>query len=291
MTTLAHLTDLHLPLHGGLRARELVGKRALSAANWRRSRRRTHNPDIAALVAEDIKALAPDHVAVSGDVVNFGLPREFEAGAAWLTRLGLPMSVSFVPGNHEAIHRGHEAACTDAFRPFTTGDDGDSGFPFLRVRGDIALIGVSSSIATAPLLAQGAVGPGQLAALAGVLRQTKGLARVVIIHHPPAGYCKPRKGLRDAQAFCAVLAAEGAELVLHGHNHRAQQAWIEVSSGPRIPVVGAPSASVGFGFKDDPAEWRLINVASAAKGFDIAIRRRRITRDGAVEDIGEVTLS
>ena len=40
--TFAHLTDAHLPLHGAFRARELAGKRAFSALNWKRKRHRAH---------------------------------------------------------------------------------------------------------------------------------------------------------------------------------------------------------------------------------------------------------
>ncbi len=290
MTTLAHITDLHLPLHGRLRRGELMGKRAFSALNWARKRRRTHLVQVAEAMVNDIGAHKPDHIAVTGDTVNFGLPREFEAGAAWMDRLGAPSDVSFVPGNHEAILKGVEAKRDGAFARFTASDDGQAGFPWLRKRGDIALIGVSTSVSTPPFYAQGKVGEAQLAALKDRLIATEGMCRVILIHHPPSGPCKPRKRLLDAEAFCDVVASCGAELVLHGHNHKALLSWIDTAQR-RVPVVGAPSASIGHGWRDHPAEWRLFEIEKSAAGFEIIMRRRRITPSNDVEDYGVFKLS
>jgi hypothetical protein len=48
--------------------------------------------------------------------------------------------------------------------------------------------------------------------------------------------------LTDAASLRGVLAAKGAELLLHGHDHHRSLIWLD---GPRgkIPAVGAPSAS------------------------------------------------
>lgn len=290
MTTLAHITDLHLPLHGRLRRGELFGKRAFSALNWARKRRRTHLVEVAEALADDIAAHRPDHIAVTGDTVNFGLPREFEAGAAWMDRFGAPSDVSFVPGNHEAILKGVEVKRDAAFARFTTGDDGEVGYPWLRKRGDIALIGVSTSVSTPPFFAQGKVGEAQLEALKIALNATVGMCRVILIHHPPSGPCKPRKRLLDAEAFCDVVAECGVELVLHGHNHKALLSWIDTKRG-RTPVIGAPSASIGHGWRDHPAEWRLFEIETGTESFEITMRRRRITPAYGVEDYGVFRLS
>lgn len=287
--TIAHLTDAHLPLHGALRPGELISKRALTALNWLRKRARAHDPRIVEAITADIRAHAPDHIAMTGDAVNFGLEREFVAAAQWLGGLGAPEDVSFVPGNHEAIAPGVEAARDRAYAPFITGDDGKAGYPWLRRRGPVALIGLSSSVATAPLLAQGVVGPAQRARLGELLAETRGMFRLVLIHHPPAGPCKARRHLRDRRALAEVVAAHGAELMLHGHNHRAQAGWIDGAA--RTPVFGAPSASIGFGHRDEPAEWRLIRITKAGAGWEVDILRRRITRDLGLEDYGRFTLS
>src|SRR6516162_9253529 len=92
------------------------------------------------------------------------------------------------------------------FAPWTAGDgqQGGAAFPFLRVRGEIAIVGLSSAVPTGPLMATGRLGKAQLEAFAELLRETgaKGLARVVLIHHPPiAGVTPPLRGLSDAAAF------------------------------------------------------------------------------------------
>ena len=81
---IAHFTDAHIPQHGGFRRADLTGKRVFSALNWVRARRREHLKSVADALRADILAQRPDHVAMTGDVVNFGLNREFQAGADWL---------------------------------------------------------------------------------------------------------------------------------------------------------------------------------------------------------------
>lgn len=287
---LAHLTDAHLPLHGQFTARDLMGKRMFSALNWARSRRAMHRRAAVDAITADIADNAPDHIAMTGDAVNFGLPREFDAAADWLASLGAPGDVSFTPGNHEAIQRGLDVQRAAAFAPFATGDDGRAGFPYLRRRGPAAIIGVSSCISTPPFFAQGEVGAPQREALGRLLREAEGLVRVVLIHHPPTGPVKPRKHLRDREAVCALLAEAGAELVLHGHNHRTQQHWIE-GGARRIPVLGAPSASIALAGHDEAAEWRLISIGGDGAAPVIEVERRQLSPDGVVETVGRFRLT
>ena len=61
-----------------------------------------HDPTVVAALAEDINAHAPDHVALTGDLVNIALPGEFHNAAAWLKGFGNADWVTLVPGNHDA---------------------------------------------------------------------------------------------------------------------------------------------------------------------------------------------
>ena len=53
-------------------------------------------------IVADIKASSPDHLAVTGDLVNLALDAEIEMARYWLETLGSPHDVSVVPGNHDA---------------------------------------------------------------------------------------------------------------------------------------------------------------------------------------------
>ena len=69
------------------------------------------------------------------------------------------------------------------------------------------------------------------------------VCRVVLIHHPITdGATSSRRSLSDAAAVRAVLRRAGADLVLHGHNHRTQLFQVPGPEGP-IPVVGVRSSS------------------------------------------------
>lgn len=287
--TLAHLTDAHLPLHGRFTPGELLSKRGFSALNWMRRRRRLHSAAVADALRADVVAHAPDHVAMTGDAVNFGLRREFAGAAAWLSGFGPAEEVSFTPGNHEALVAGAEAAREAAYAPFTAGEGPAGAWPWLRRRGPVALIGVSTAIATAPFLAVGEAGEAQTRALAAALEATEGLFRIVLIHHPPTNLTRKRKALRDRAALAAAIANAGAGLVLHGHDHRNEFSWIDGARG-RIPVLGAPSASTPHGRGHEPAEWRLLTIRKEGGGWRMDVLRRTFGPAG-IADRGRFTLN
>jgi len=285
---IAHLTDPHLPL-GAPTLLEAAGKRGLSWLNWLRKRRRLHRPDVAERIVADIRNSAPDFIAMTGDLVNFSLEREFARGAAWLADLGPPEHVGVIPGNHEALIRGFERHMLRHWGPYVAGDDGHPGFPWLRRRGQVAVIGVSSAVATPPLLASGRVGGRQCSELVRLLRETgeEGLCRVVLIHHPPTPIIRWRKALHDRRSVSDAIEGAGAELVLHGHSHRADFSWIDTPRG-RIPVIGAPSASMsptaGPGPGRDPGAWRRLEITRDTEGWRLDLLERRVTPEGGVED-------
>jgi 3',5'-cyclic AMP phosphodiesterase CpdA len=109
----------------------------------------------------------------------------------------------------------------------------------------VAVVGVCSALPTSSLDATGTVGPEQLARLEAVLAKLadSGLCRLVSIHHPVTEAATiERRSLTDAVELRAVLERAGAELVVHGHNHRTLVAEIAGPERP-IPVVGVRSAS------------------------------------------------
>ena len=155
-------------------------------------------------------------------------------------------------------------------------------FPFLRIRGPVALIGVSTAVATGPFLATGRLGARQIARMSALLAATADRFRVVLIHHPP--HVVPTahfKRLVDAAAFREAIASVGAELVIHGHDHVRSLAHID---GPRrrVPVIGVPSASAAFGKDHDPAGYNLYRIDGRPGAWTCAVERRGIDAQGAV---------
>ncbi len=84
---LAHLSDAHIGPLPRPRTRDLLGKRITGFVNWRK-RGRLHDMAVLAPIVADLHAQAPDHVAMTGDILNLGLPSEFPFARAWLETLG-----------------------------------------------------------------------------------------------------------------------------------------------------------------------------------------------------------
>ena len=100
MFTLAHLSDPHLPMPQA-RPVQLLNKRATGYYNWWRHRVHLHVPEALAGIVADIKAQKPDHIALTGDLVNVALPQEFRRAADWLAAFDTPDRITVIPGNHD----------------------------------------------------------------------------------------------------------------------------------------------------------------------------------------------
>jgi 3',5'-cyclic AMP phosphodiesterase CpdA len=220
------------------------------------------------------------------------MPAEFRRAAAWMETLGSPADVSFVPGNHDAYVRAAMPMLKATFEPWTTADSGASTFPYLRVRGDIAIIGLNSGLPTGPLMATGKLGRSQLEGFAALLDQTgaRGLARVVLVHHPPlARSAPPLRGLTDAAAFERVLCDHGAEAILHGHTHRrlvrSLASMATKTVGGKVPVLGAPSAAAATHDPRYRAAYHLVRLERDGDRWQVSARARGLALDS--EAIGE----
>jgi 3',5'-cyclic AMP phosphodiesterase CpdA len=269
--TLAQMSDVHLAPVRGLALRHLNLKRGLGYLNWQRSRRFVHRRESLDLLVADMMTHRPDHIAVTGDLINLGLPVEYEAALTWLESLGPPADVTVIPGNHDIYTRLVDDSGIDRWAAYMRADAAGAAFakgararfPFVRCVGPVALIGLNSAVETRPFVASGQLGPFQLQELARLLSETEraGLVRVVLIHHPPLpGLAPPRRALRDAAALARVLEEHGAELVLYGHNHRDKRMELAWSRG-RIPVIGVASGSGGRAKKDEsPGSYNLLRL-------------------------------
>ena len=300
MFVLAHLSDPHLGPIPTPRARELANKRGLGLINWYRGRHAIHRPEVLALVERDIAERNVDHIAVTGDLVNLALTAEFAAAHQFLARLGPPERVTVVPGNHDAYVRAAAAHPLRYWGDYMRGDaDGPltapgaaAHFPFVRRRGPVALVGLSTAVPTGPLMATGRLGADQLMRLADTLEALgrESVFRVVLIHHPPMSRLKQHlKRLVDAGPLRRIIAEHGAELVLHGHAHLHLLAWLDGPNG-RVPAVGVPSASAAEDPHGHPAAYNLYAIEREGNGWRCEAVTRGVA-NGAVNEMERRSLS
>jgi 3',5'-cyclic AMP phosphodiesterase CpdA len=220
----------------------------------------------------DIRAQSPDHVALTGDLINIALKQEFIEAAEWLKAFGPPDWITLVPGNHDAYRPFPWAQGAGLWSDYMTGDvrlaaardvtDPDALFPFVRQRRNIALVGLSSAVPQSLFRAGGRVGSGQLGRLIPILEdlRRRGFYLVILIHHPPVpGLTSRRRALDDDGELKKILEDHGGDLVLYGHNHRHGRSSLQTRFGT-AHIMGAPSAtSAGHGTYD-AAAWYLYSI-------------------------------
>ena len=279
----AQISDPHLSSLEGVSARDLLNKRVLGYLSWRRKRRFEHRAEVLQALQRDLQHFSLDQLLVTGDLTHIGLPQEFEQAHTWLQQLGEPGQVALVPGNHDTCVADDWDKTFGLWQDYMASDSGPTDrishagtFPSLRVRGDIAFIGVSTGCPKPPLMATGTAGASQLSRLPALLEDaaSKGLFRVVYLHHSPLpGMEKWRKRLTDAAAVQAVLSGHGAELILHGHGHRAHYNELSTRDGV-TPVIAVPSASALGLHGADVARYNCYSVDRDDSGWRVEIMPR-----------------
>ncbi|MBD0414483.1 metallophosphoesterase family protein [Oryzicola mucosus] len=285
MFRLAHISDVHLGPLPDVSYRDLASKRMVGYINWQRNRRKHLHDGVIDTITADIKAAGVDHLAVTGDLVNLALDGEIELAKLWLETLGSPQDVSVVPGNHDAYVPGAFDKACRSWGPWMRGDDNThtvnrDAFPYMRVRGPVALIGVTSARATAPFMANGFFRERQTARLGQRLQEAAGrkLFRVVMIHHPPIRDAVPQhKRLFGIGKFQRTIARHGADLVLHGHSHIPSLNWIPGADGRKVPVVGVAATGQAPDGKHPPAQYNLFEIGGGPGDWSIKLTRRGLT--------------
>lgn len=282
--TFAQLSDPHLTTLKDVAFGDLLNKRILGYFSWRMHRRTEHRPEILEHLVEDLQRKQPDHIVITGDLTHLGLPMEFQEAKQWLAGLGPASGVTVIPGNHETYVATDWDETLALWAPYILSDNGgqiqngyesrrSDTFPSVRIRGNVAFIGLSSAHPTYPFLATGSLDDAQLTKLEEILvdlgRQQ--LCRVVLIHHPPlTGMVRWRKSLTNAKDLQAILSRCGAELVLHGHAHRSIMTSL-LTPTQAIPVVGVPSASAVGASSDRRARYHLYHVNEHQGIWDLRV--------------------
>jgi 3',5'-cyclic AMP phosphodiesterase CpdA len=273
---IAHLSDLHMLCMEGARPHRFLNKRITGYQNLRFRRSAVHKPFAVRAAAREIRRLAVDHVVITGDVSNLALEGEFDLVRTLLEQdLALPPDrVSIVPGNHDAYTRGahRSARFQRAFEPFVQSDlpalTALGPFPFVRLRGPVAIIGMSTALPRLPLVASGALGQVQLKALDRVLAhpEVRDRTPVVLQHHPWHNPVSPSKrllqGLDDADAEWTLLRRLSRGLLLHGHLHRRILRALPTDRG-QLHAVGATSASLLDDSDEKMAGFNLYEISDS----------------------------
>ncbi len=163
VTTIAHVSDLHLapvpfPFGEGL-------KPALGWINWRR-KPGAHDPALGLRVAAAVRAASPDHVALTGDLIELGLASEYGAAADTLAAFGPPCRLSWAPGNHDVYTARAVPRLRDRLGGWLAPEaapqnvaDIRGHFPRLVVMGRVALVTLCSGLPTWLFSPKGSLAP------------------------------------------------------------------------------------------------------------------------------------
>ncbi|WP_455476427.1 metallophosphoesterase family protein [Bartonella sp. B17] len=281
MFYLAHISDVHLSPLPQPSLLELFGKRLTGYLNWQKKRKGQMETNVLEILINILNEKNPDHIVISGDLVNLALDKEFKQAHTWLLNQGDPRNISLTFGNHDAYVRGTFRKACALFQPWIKGDlpqKNDLPFPYMRIRDNIAIIGASSAIATPPFQASGYFGRKQAKILSQLLNEAaeRNLFRVVMIHHPPFYHATYwHKKLWGIGRFLEVIKNNGCELILHGHTHLPTLNIIEGKMG-RVPIIGVSSASQAFGDKKPPAGFNLFAIERSHHQWHCQLQRYNI---------------
>lgn len=281
---IAHLSDLHVLGESPEPWTRYANKRFSGWANLKFRRHAVHKHEVVQALCREIAKQGVDHVVITGDFSNLAFEGELVRARTMLEReLGMsPNDVSVVPGNHDLYTGGSakKKRFFGVFADYMTSDlpdvatDHASGpFPFVRLRDDVAIIGLSSATPRPPMIASGSVGRSQREALARVLGHADVTSRLplVLMHHPPHNPRSPVRtatnGLYDASAMREVLKQAERSVVLHGHLH--QRIAGELGGGLRS--IGATSASLLHDDDDRRAGFNVYEVSGGKLSSEHAV--------------------
>jgi 3',5'-cyclic AMP phosphodiesterase CpdA len=279
---IAHLSDPHLLDLDGVPVRRIAtNKRASGWLTLKLHRRAAHRSAIVEAMVDDINAQRAAHVVITGDVTNLALESEFGYARRVFSRLALgARDVTVIPGNHDVYTRGSERSqrFVQFFGEHMTSDldvgtaHPSGPFPFVRLRKNIAIIGLSTAVARMPLVASGRAGDAQLQAVRDVLEHPEVQRRtpVVLIHHPlvnpPGWIVAATHGLLEARKIRSLLGRGiGHGLVLHGHLHDRAHREFETERGGTLHHIGATSASLVHKRPHRMAGYNVYDLDSAGR--------------------------
>ncbi len=272
---IAHVSDVHVPSRLGAEWRRMLfNKRITGWANVLLRRGRVHRRAFLTAVLEEAAARS-DHVVVTGDVTNLAHESEYREARRLLDEVARRVDVTVVPGNHDIYlpSVGRTRRFPHHFAPFAASERpalavtlpaGD--YPLVKLRGPVAIIGLSSAVPRPPFVAGGVIGHQQLAALERLLRLPEVASRtpVLLVHHPPVDgrsrVARLRDGLLDADRLRRAVDRLPRGLLLFGHVHARSHVALGTSTGT-LDVVSASGAALDHPDPRVRAGFNLYEVA------------------------------
>ena len=226
-----------------------------------------------------ITRLAPDAVAVSGDLTQRCTNSEFIRARAYLDDIRKTAPVIVIPGNHDvrwigAVARnfdfgllGNRSAHEFKYSKYVRHISPELN-PFLEIPGMViagcnTAHGISRGSLTRRFRDLGVIGHVNKRDLKKVeeafANADPSAARIVMIHHNPIrGETSGRHGLANTRQALKVFASFGAELILCGHDHQEAVHTVEESApGLVISTAGTISNRLRAG---RPSSFNLVEV-------------------------------
>ena len=302
----AHISDIHISTFDGAMFRDFLNKRILGGLNLllhRREYRGGKAEILLSALTQDINAQRPDLVLFTGDVTSLSLPQEFARARTFVESLGDPSRVVLLPGNHDCYtyeaqksHR-FETVFGDYLGTQTNGPE--QAFPYVRRFGErLAIVALSSAVATPPPLATGRLGGPQrerLKELLGGLSQ-EGRFVVLAVHHPPDKRAQKAGGrmrhMEDSLELLKLAAEAKVPMIAHGHEHRGWQHTIQhAESGWSCQVFDAGSGTALSSNPERCARYNVYTFDTKAAGLLEARARVYDPAEGHFVDRGAPPLN